>query len=704
MAVLSRRRQRLFANMLSLTIVGLMLQLATGFGGVSLPPGQNPLNRANDHSGGRAPLLRVPPQTALSAFRFRKGTKPEAPASDEKPEEPEPEPDQWRLPSRTALSAFTFRRGSTSEPSAGEETPSGPETEIVQEPQPSQPKQAATQRLRRLKDLVWVRETLEDLTSAEFATAVEAAAITGDDQDQKRRKRAVDYEKLLTQLNKRIRDLGCSFPENPSRDTSFTCQLTPGVGSASEVYDDEQRQLILERLIQTRNNLIDAIQGYELEFEDEEKIPFEINLPKLKVELPREEEKQSAPGPRLYVRDDGTVDWDGALQDQAALRNFGSAVWARINGRDPETVNDDESSSSHGKKPAVTAEIVETTEIKDARGKKVELEAELAQLEVQHTALLNSAISAGQAVAQVNLATLEPELRNQITQSADSLEKAREQVSYHTLVYELERIYSYLCGELGNPAIKGYISLQDRLNIAEFGLLESQVLSFSRQLDEGEYIDSDVLAVVGEQLNDFKRRLGIDYLITGVSFDREAIIRWLSELLEQTKKTLAFYGKGCRLFWNDIVFTLSLITRAAQGYTLKPREVRTIRRTFKDVLTFIPFVIILLIPLSPVGHVLVFGAIQRFFPDFFPSCFTEQRQNLLQLYEAAEYSEFTIDENWNAKLSRVVEALFYIIANTTRSIYLKIKGDNFVHGTKGEERPPEKKINGTVKRPPNGAN
>jgi hypothetical protein len=73
------------------------------------------------------------------------------------------------------------------------------------------------------------------------------------------------------------------------------------------------------------------------------------------------------------------------------------------------------------------------------------------------------------------------------------------------------------------------------------------------------------------------------------------------------------------------------------------------RRTFKDIVTFVPVVIILLIPLSPVGHVLVFGAIQRFFPDFFPSCFTEQRQNLLQLYESAEYSEFSIQENWKVR-------------------------------------------------------
>lgn len=103
--------------------------------------------------------------------------------------------------------------------------------------------------------------------------------------------------------------------------------------------------------------------------------------------------------------------------------------------------------------------------------------------------------------------------------------------------------------------------------------------------------------------------------------------------------------------------------------------VSVFRRTFKDTITFIPVVIILLIPLSPIGHVLVFGAIQRVFPDFFPSCFTERRQNLLgkkeknflvldifelefltswyrqsELYESTEYSAVTIDETWQVSI------------------------------------------------------
>jgi len=149
----------------------------------------------------------------------------------------------------------------------------------------------------------------------------------------------------------------------------------------------------------------------------------------------------------------------------------------------------------------------------------------------------STALNAGQAVANINLATLEPSLRSKIRQSSERLEKKGEEVSYQTLIYELERIYTYLSGELGNPDSKGYIPLQDRLNVAEFGLLESQVEGFNRLLEMGENVDTDVLAVVLEQVTDFKRRLGIDYYVTGVTFDREAIQRWLSDLLNDTATT-----------------------------------------------------------------------------------------------------------------------------------------------------------------------
>lgn len=183
----------------------------------------------------------------------------------------------------------------------------------------------------------------------------------------------------------------------------------------------------------------------------------------------------------------------------------------------------------------------------------------------------------GQAVANVNLATVNAALRQRIRESSELLEAKESQVTFQTLTYELERIYTYLEGELGNTAARGYVPLQDRLNVAEFGLLESQVDNLHHQLGLGEALDGDVLAVVSDQLQDFKRRLGIDYYVAGLTFDPEAIRVWLGDIWIGTKNGFAFYVKGTRLFADDVVFCSSLILRALQGYTLKPREVRTLR-------------------------------------------------------------------------------------------------------------------------------
>lgn len=316
---------------------------------------------------------------------------------------------------------------------------------------------------------------------------------------------------------------------------------------------------------------------------DVEDDPFSISLPQINIDIPKQDESSDG-GSKIYVRDDGTVDWDGSLQDKEALINLGSAVWARINGRDPDVVSDDEvslkedanNSSDRQHRKEVTAKIEETDEIRQEKERLSALKSTLLHLEKEHLALLNSAISAGQAVANINLATLKPELRRKIDDSSNALEQKREEVMYQQLIYELERIFTYLSTELSNSSVKGYIPLQDRLNIAEFGLLESQINSLRKE-DSGSLVDRDVLAVVSDQVTDFKRRLGIDYYVVGLTFDMEAIQTYLNELFSKIKSVVLFIVKGCKLLWNDLIFAFTLILRAAGGYTLKPREVRNLR-------------------------------------------------------------------------------------------------------------------------------
>jgi hypothetical protein len=61
-------------------------------------------------------------------------------------------------------------------------------------------------KLRMLKDRMWVRETLEDLTSAEFACSL-APRPTSDEKSGVQKKSSVDFENILLKLDRRIEDM-----------------------------------------------------------------------------------------------------------------------------------------------------------------------------------------------------------------------------------------------------------------------------------------------------------------------------------------------------------------------------------------------------------------------------------------------------------------------------------------------------------------
>mmetsp|Transcript_37462 Transcript_37462/g.89755 ORF Transcript_37462/g.89755 Transcript_37462/m.89755 type:complete len:669 (+) Transcript_37462:154-2160(+) len=567
-------------------------------------------------------------------------------------------------------------------------------------------------KLRQLKDRMWVRETLEDVTAAQFASSLSLETDSDSLSDKSKlgpKKRAVDFENVINKLDRRVEQMCVLTNESEVEGRRCyvlnrrimgdegnvtldkTCYaLSEKKGMGRIVFTMEEREELLSRLFDARERLVDikSKQSRE-ELNDSGAAEDRSAIGEIRPQHQQSddvaatvavEDKSTLFDPSLYVRDDGTIDWDGALQDREALKKFGSAVWSRINGRDPEEGGDDGEVSSadefHSSGKAVTAKIPETVAIREKKDQLDRLKKELNEMETEHTKLLNSALSAGQAVANVNFATIDPILRVKIRTSLDQLDKKRAEVSFQMLNYELERIYTYLEGELGNTAAKGYIPLQDRLNVAELGLLESQVESFNRQIELGESLDDDMLSVLSDQLVDFKRRLGIDYYVQGLTFDTEAIKLWLKEIWTKTKDGLAFYVKGVQLFKEDILFCSSLVGKSLQGYTLKPREVRTLRRTFKDTITFVPVIIILLIPLSPIGHVLVFGAIQRVFPDFFPSCFTERRQNLLELYESTEYSAVTINETWQQQLVRMQKAVAFFMVKLGTQMNMVMSGEN----------------------------
>ncbi|KAG2485057.1 hypothetical protein HYH03_016155 [Edaphochlamys debaryana] len=154
----------------------------------------------------------------------------------------------------------------------------------------------------------------------------------------------------------------------------------------------------------------------------------------------------------------------------------------------------------------------------------------------------------------------------------------------------------------------------------------------------GMMLSDELLGRLAVDIPDMRSRVGVadQTVFGGQGFSITKARLQLKESMETVKEAINFLARGFKLLGSDMGGSTKMIVKAALGNSLKPREVSALRRTARDLLTFIPFTIILIIPLSPLGHVLVFGFIQRYFPSFFPSQFSSRRQEIMVRYEELE--------------------------------------------------------------------
>ncbi|KAL0441501.1 UNVERIFIED_CONTAM: hypothetical protein Sradi_0089000 [Sesamum radiatum] len=74
--------------------------------------------------------------------------------------------------------------------------------------------------------------------------------------------------------------------------------------------------------------------------------------------------------------------------------------------------------------------------------------------------------------------------------------------------------------------------------------------------------------------------------------------------------------------------TLRFMVKKLCGDKVTKRETRKMRRTLSDIATLIPITILMLLPVSAVGHAAMFAAIKRYMPYLIPSPYSEERLNL----------------------------------------------------------------------------
>eukprot|EP00276_Gloeochaete_wittrockiana_P009962 CAMPEP_0184658408 /NCGR_PEP_ID=MMETSP0308-20130426/25242_1 /TAXON_ID=38269 /ORGANISM="Gloeochaete witrockiana, Strain SAG 46.84" /LENGTH=380 /DNA_ID=CAMNT_0027097361 /DNA_START=318 /DNA_END=1460 /DNA_ORIENTATION=+ len=162
-----------------------------------------------------------------------------------------------------------------------------------------------------------------------------------------------------------------------------------------------------------------------------------------------------------------------------------------------------------------------------------------------------------------------------------------------------------------------------------------------------EEIDSE-LADIAVELDQLRLRIaGISDPIPSrvnrgpitIEVDVKEIQRLLDEQVEKFRSGSVFCVRSVKLLGLDCYVAGRLLVRATQGYPTTSKEWDHMRRFVTDVLALIPFSILLAIPLSPVGHLVLFAAIQKYVPALFPSTFKPERVKVMERLEALQQAQ-----------------------------------------------------------------
>lgn len=313
-----------------------------------------------------------------------------------------------------------------------------------------------------------------------------------------------------------------------------------------------------------------------------------------------------------FLKEDGSIDVDGLRIVVGKVLDNAGMTWKRLNGWVPKEEPDN--------RALVVRDKEREFELREEIGM---LEGKLSAASKEREAALRREDQLGKLIRAKAIRLMD-----------DNVSSLRRILAVRVLQLEMEKIFVSVAEEIEN--CDAYAMMEQRVLVVEFGELDERLATLQVFVEQGEplLIDDDVLGALAADVQDLKTRLGLDEaLYSSATISWAQMRQYLASTVRKARTGFDFYSRGLRLFAGDVRFAIRLIRRTVIGYTPSPREIRTLRRTGKDLLTLIPFTIVLIAPLTPIGHVLIFSFLQRYWPEFFPSTFSERRQELMKRHE-----------------------------------------------------------------------
>ncbi|XP_078447113.1 uncharacterized protein LOC144715999 isoform X2 [Wolffia australiana] len=127
----------------------------------------------------------------------------------------------------------------------------------------------------------------------------------------------------------------------------------------------------------------------------------------------------------------------------------------------------------------------------------------------------------------------------------------------------------------------------------------------------------------------------------------------IAKSIDKLKKTSTDVWQGTQLLAIDVGAAAELVKRGMSGDELTEKEKKAIQRTCTDVASVVPIGILMLLPVTAVGHAAMLAAIQRYVPALIPSTYGAERLDLLRQLEKVKEmatTEPNPDDNQEAKL------------------------------------------------------
>ncbi|KAE8699463.1 LETM1 and EF-hand domain-containing protein anon-60Da isoform 2 [Hibiscus syriacus] len=98
---------------------------------------------------------------------------------------------------------------------------------------------------------------------------------------------------------------------------------------------------------------------------------------------------------------------------------------------------------------------------------------------------------------------------------------------------------------------------------------------------------------------------------------------------------------GTQLLFVDLTVSLELLSKQLRGQKVTAREKRKLKRTLNDIATLIPVTILMLLPVSAVGHAAMLAAINKYIPSLIPSPYTSERLDVAKQLKRTKKMEVT---------------------------------------------------------------